>query len=259
MQLTAFILPKLSKCVWQNCFQPTLLLCLLCLSGCAVACQSNQELTNAQAQLLITESEVFKQPATISLVTRYENASEALFINEAGDSEKPEEVKLRALNTFLEFFPQIAVAHHFGLVTIETVFVKEEKANLIVSTPRLFFTFKVRANEKGKAMWKDYGLPENEESIPLARKRFERVTGVTKLAENQAQAGFTWKWQVNQAGEALEADSDEFKSLPQTIQNALQGKSANNYQAATEEWKGERAGSGLFQRFNDGWRLIRFY
>lgn len=233
--------------------------CLLCFFVNFATRQSTKELTRPQAQSLIIESAEWKHPATVSLATRYENPAEALRMNKASDSEEVEEGKVRNLVLFFEYFPQIGVANHLGLVTIEQVLVKEEKANLIVGSSQWYFTVKVRANDKGKALWKDYGLPPNDEAIPLAKKQFVGITGITKLAENQVKADFTWKWIPNQIAKFLQPDTDEFKSLPAELQKAMLGKSPNNYQPKTEDWSGERNAAGIVQRYDDGWRLVRFW
>jgi hypothetical protein len=235
------------------------LLCLFCFSVSSAACQSTKELTRAKAQSLIEASAQFQQPAALSLETDDEDAAKALLINKASASETASEAAPRALARFLDHYPQIAVANHLGLVKIEQAFVKEEKANLIISQPQWYFTFKARANEKGKAMWKEYKLPPDEKAIPLAQKQFGAVTGITRLADNQAQADFTWQWKANSVGKALDSTTEEFKSLPAAIQKSLLGQSANNYQPRIEEWGGERKVSGLFQRYDDGWRLTRFW
>ena len=244
----------------SSLFVGTLILTLavICLSSPACANFDSKELTRSQAQLLIAKSPEFKQPGIISLQTRYENSSEALPVKKTSGSEKVEEAEARIPRIFLQYFPQIAVANHLGLVKIEFVYVRDDNGGF-QTPPQWYFTVKARANEKGQAMWKDYGLPPNDEAVPVAQKQFGTVTGITKLAETQAKADFSWKWMPNTVGRALDEKTEQFKTLPAEIQNALTGKTESNFQAQTEDWSGERKVSGLFQRYDDGWRLIRFW
>ena len=201
-----------------------LLFVLYSFVGHTVACESNKELTRVKAQSLIEESAEFKQPAVISLKTRYENQAEALFVDKLSSSEKAEDAEARARKLFLEYFPQIGVADYLGLVLIETAYVKEEKA-VFQTPPQWYFTVKARANEKGQAMWKEYGVLPSDEAIPLARKQLSAIKGITKLSENQAKADFGWKWIPNSVGKALDEKSEEFKILPVEVQDPLLGKS----------------------------------
>ena len=223
------------------------------------ACNSDaKEFTRARAQALILESSEFKQPGTIALVTEHENVNKPFAVSKKSGAETVEEAQQRSLALFLEYFPQIAVANHLGLVGIEQIFVREQKGDNFVPSS-WSFTIKVRANERGKSLWKEFGLPPNDNFIPLTKKQFGAVTGITKLAENQAKADFNWKWIPNETGKALQENTAEFKALPAEIQNSLLGKSANNYQPRTEDWSSDRNVGGLFQRYDDGWRLIRFW
>ena len=242
-----------------NIMKVLLSLFVLYLSvGSTAACESTKELTRAKAQSLIEESAEFKQPAIISLKTRYENQAEALSVDKLSSSEKAQEAEQRVRKLFLEYFPQIGVAEYLGLTTIETAFVKEEKGVFQVPA-QWYFTVKARANERGRAAWKEYGMPLDDEAIPIAKKQFGAITGMTKLAENQAKADFNWKWIPNSVGQALDEQTAEFKALPVEVQNPLLGKSANNLHAQVEDWSGERTASGLYQHYDDGWRLSRFW
>lgn len=234
----------------------TLFLILIVGTGASTACEG-QDLSRAKAESLIKESNEFKTLGTLSLANPTEK--EPFGLNKAGESEKMEDAKLRNLQLFLTYYPKIAVANHLGLVTIEQQLVKEERAVGVQIPAQWFFAVKVQANEQGKAMWKEYSLPPVEDSIPLARKEFLTVKNITSLAETQRMAEFSWKWNVNKIGLAFQENTEEFRTLPVDIQKGLLGQTEGNRQRQTEDWSGERTGKALFQKYDDGWKLVRFY
>ncbi len=220
------------------------------------ACEG-KDLSRARAQSLITQSPAFVQLGTLPLDNQYE--SEPSSLDKANDAETIEQGRGRNLRRFLSYNPKIAVANHLGLVTIEQQLVKEEKAVGLQVPAQWFFTVKVRANEKGKALWKDYKQPPDETAIPLAEKEFVSIGGITSLAENQRMAEFVWRWKTNSTGLALQENTNEFKALPVELQKGLLGQTEGNRQLQTEEWSGERQGKAIFQKYDDGWRLVRYW
>lgn len=234
----------------------SILLILVCIFGLSTsACGEAKDLSRAKAQSLINQSSDFKQPATLSLITPVER--EPFGLDKINESEKSEEAKARNLQRFLSYYPQIAVAVHLGLATVDQQLLREEKAVGIQVPAQWFFSVKARAGEQGRALWKEYGLPASDDSLPLARKELVNITGITSLAENQAQVDFTWKWNPNKTALALQENTDEFKALPLEIQKGLLGQTEGNRKPQTENWEGERKAKALFQRYDDGWRLIR--
>lgn len=231
------------------------LVLILILGLITTACAEGKDLNRAKAQSLIAESTEFKHPATLSLLSPME--TEPFGLDKANDSEKLEEAKVRNLQRFHSYYPQIAVAIHLGLANVEQQLLREEKAVGFQVPAQWFFTVKTRTSEQGKALWKEYGLPVSNDSIPLARKEFVNISGITSLAENQAQADFTWKWYASKTALALQENTDEFKALPLEIQKGLLGQTEGNRKPQTENWEGERKGKALFQRYDDGWRFVR--
>lgn len=231
-------------------------LILVCIFGFAAsACAEGKDLSRAKAQNLITQSLDFKQPATLFLISPVER--EPFGLDKINDSEKSEDAKARNLQRFLSYYPQIAVAVQLGLAAVDQQLLREEKAVGLQVPAQWFFSVKARANDQGKAMWKEYGMPASDDSIPLSRKEIVNITGITSLVENQAQADFTWKWDMNKMALALQQGTDEFKALPIDIQKGLLGQTEGNRKPQTEDWSGERQGKALFQRYDDGWRLMK--
>jgi hypothetical protein len=217
---------------------------------------SAEELTRAKAEALIKESDEFKNPFSVSLLTPTEN--DPFFLDKAGESEKVEEAQARNLARFFDFYPEIAVVNHLGLVTIEQKLVREEKAVGFQVPAQWFFSVKVRANEKGKELWKEYGLPAADNLIPLARKEISSIKGITSLAENQRIAEFTWKWIPNKTGLAFQENTEGFRALPDELKRGLLGQTRADKQRQTKEWSAtEQTGKAFYLKYDDGWRVMR--
>lgn len=218
-----------------------------------------KDLNRTRAQSLIVASPPFRQAATLSLIVQ--NETESFGLDKANAEETVEQAGERNLARFLAYHPRIHVANHLGLVSVEQQFVKETKAGGWQIPAQWVFLVKVKANEKGKALWNgfDQSPPSVETELPLAAKEFVSVKGITVLADDQRMAEFAWRWKPNPLALAFQENTDEFKALPADIQKGLLGDTEWNRQLQTDEWTGERQGRALFQRFDDGWRFVRFW
>ena len=232
-------------------FTSLLLLIVFGLISCAC---SSKDLSRSTAQSMIEASPAYKEAANISLADSFhEQMPNGL--DKASPDESREQAQQRVLERELQWQPQMAAANKLGLVNLTADFVKEEKA--FIQTPTQWvFKVTARANDKGKALWKDYKLPETDESLPIARKEIIEITGITKLGENQATADFTYKWIPNELGKMLDPTTEEFKKLPAEMQKGLTGKGSESNQNKSFDWSGERHGKALFQKYDDGWRLV---
>lgn len=242
---------KISTRKFHNLFS---LFFLFLLAINTFACNS-KELTRSKAESLIKESSEFNYPAVIELKRANEN--EALYREINSDSETIEETKAKDLNGYLQDDPQLAVANYLGLITIEQTLTKEEpKVGIQVPATRYFVT-KFRANDKGKTLWKEMGSTSTDESIPIAAKQFLTINGITQQGENQAIAEFTWKFVPNSLGNTFDSNSTEFKSLPLELQKQIRGETGQPPRDRRANWSGERKGKAFFQKYDDGWRLMR--
>jgi len=228
-----------------------LLLATLALNS--FAC-SSKDLSRSMAQSMIEASPAYKEASSFSLVDAY-NEQVPLGINRVSAEETVDQARLRVLARQLEWKPETAAAHHLGLVNLTADFIKERKP---VMGLKAEWEFKVmaRANDKGKALWKAYKLPETDEFLPLAKKQIIEITGITKQGETQAAADFTYKWIPNELGKTLDPKTEEFKRLPEAIQKDLTGKGKESDMDKSIDWSGERRGKALFQKYDDGWRLV---
>lgn len=238
---------------------PLLALFTFLLPGC-----NSKELSRSQAQSLIEKSSEYKQPFALELMQgeTLQPYGKALYINETTE-ETPQQAAERKIKEYFEKNPEIAVAHHLGLVEarVKTLDPAQPQRTVYQSKPMWSFEEDYLATEPAKTLWKQYDLPPTKSSVPLAGKRIVEVTGITKQGEEQAAAQFTWQFAPNAAGKAYDTTTSEFKSLPADLQQLLEGtlppsnvisKRANK----TMSFAGApRQGEALFRRYDDGWRL----
>lgn len=210
------------------------------------------ELSRSQVQSLVEAAPDFSQPAIVDLNNYFENQSSCT--ERLSAEETVEQAKARDLKTFLESYPTFDAARHLGYVNVEQTLVKEDKyfpANNF-GRPCWNMTIKFRANDKGKQLWEAMKLPVRDNALPIGRKQFGAVSGITKQVETQALADFTYQWQSNELGKALDENREEFKKLPPETQKKLSEKKGLMHASETTDWSGERQGKALFQKYDDG-------
>lgn len=236
----------------------SLLLCCLILfyMPAISACQS-KDLSRSQAQKMIIVSDDYKQIITLDYINRYlkedgKGAVEAIASDELEDSA----IRNRINEYFLEE-PRVQIANYLGLVEPHHKRLNDQpkRNSTLYKYGFWYFDEKWTNTAKGERLWSDYNLPVQETVVPLAKKEFLSVTGLTKLGESQTGVDFTWKWVPNELGKYLDSSTADFKSLPENIRKNL---TENIYKVTPDlkyEWGGERAGRAIFRRFDDGWRL----
>jgi len=229
-----------------------LFLLMVNFSGC-----NSKELSRSKAESLITASTEFKYPVVIDL--KRANEEEALPREKKSDSETIDESKITDLNGYLQDDAQIAVVHHLGLISIEQMMTKETPKVGVQVPPYRYFVTKFRANDKGKAFWKEMGLEATDESIPIARKSESiNITGITQQGDNQAVVDFTYQFVPNSLGKMFDPSTSEFKSLPVELQNQILGKTGAPPRNRTANWSSQdRKAKALMRLFDDGWRIER--
>lgn len=246
---------------FPSAFTQTVILILALTLQTFAACESSdaKELTRARAQALIVQNAEFKDPRVLLLTLTSVDDNGTYWITKQPASEEREQAEARVLPYFFKYSPQLAVAKQLRMIDVEAILVQEAAKISPINSPVWGFTITVKPTDAARALSKEMGLPAADTQIPTGVKKFASVTGIIKLAENQAKADFTWKWEANRLGRALDPSTAEFKALPEELQSALLDKANNGLQPQTEDWTGERKLSGLFQRYDDGWRLVRFW
>ena len=120
---------------------------------------------------------------------------------------------------------------------------------------------KLQPNDKARAYWKEYDLAPNETSIPTAKKELIEVTGIMKQGETNAMVDYTYKWNANEFGKYFDPGTTEFKSLPEELREGLEGKPSRNGGGNRKNllagWNSVQQGRAMFQKFDDGWRLVQ--
>ena len=220
------------------------------------------ELSRSEAQSLIENTKDFKQPWTLNLMTNTEkNQYPHATIYKKSAIETFEQASKRDLDEFLQFYSDIGVAYHLGAIKIDQTFKSEEPPSPPVTTSASFkYLLKVRTSDKGKAYWDEIEIPENgeidkETNLPLAHKEFVQVTGITKDGENRAIAEYTYRWVPNQLGKHFDLSKEEFMKMPEKVKYNLQHGNSGG-QDKSINWDGEVKQVALFQKFDDGWRIV---
>lgn len=239
-------------------------LLILVLSIIAAGCGGSGELSRSGAEKSIIESNDFKSPFQLEYTQSDIKYNEGL-LEVGSNDETKEQAIARRIARYMELNPQIAILNYYGLVTTQVV-PREEKppARVYYSNPAFWhFSEKYTGSEKAKEYWQEVGFPPDNEAFPLARREFIGVTGITKQGENQSTVEFKWRWQPNKIGKSLDGISEEFKSLPIELQQLLTGEKipvgeiqSRNWQI---NWQIEKQGQALFQKYDDGWRLVKIF
>ncbi|MGI8469290.1 MAG: hypothetical protein ACR2N3_12645 [Pyrinomonadaceae bacterium] len=232
--------------------------CLVIISVLAAAGCDSGELSRSQVKSLVEVSPEFVQPAIIDLTNQYETKPSN--IDKLSATETVEQAKARDLKTLLESYPDMEAANYLGFTDVEQTLIKEVPYTAgSMNIPGWYLTRKIRASEKGKQLWQEIKLPIKDDSLPIGRKEFIEVSGIAKQGETMAIADFTYKWQPNELGKALDEQTDEFKKLPQEIRKRLAEKRGLLHTSDSMDWSGERQGKAIFQKYDDGWRLVKIF
>lgn len=237
------------------------LLLLATLVVFTIACGSN-DLSRSEAEKSIREANDFKIPFQIEYTQGDAKYNEGL-LEVISDDETKEQATARKIKQYLELNPQVAVLNHYGMILPQVVPREEKPPKRVYYSNPAFWHFqeKYTGSDKANEYWQEAGILPNSAAFPLARREFVGVTGITKQGENQAIVEFGWKWQPNQIGKAFDNTTDEFKSLPPDLQRQLTGEKIPAGESRRRDWridwKAEKCGQGLFQKYDDGWRLVR--
>lgn len=216
------------------------------------------ELSRSKVESAVEAAPDFSQPATIDLTNAYETKPSS--VGKKSADETLAQAKARDLKTLLESYPDIEVANLLGYTVIEQILVKEDPFNTGgMNIPNWYLTRKIRANERGEQLWQQLKLPVRDEALPIGTKQFVAVSGITKQGDTQAIADFTYRWTPNQLGRALDERTDEFKKLPEDVRTQLTQKKGLLHASSSIDWSGERQGKALFQKYDDGWRLVKIF
>jgi hypothetical protein len=178
-------------------------------------------------------------------------------------NETVEEAAVRVREDFMQKQPQLLLAEQLGYIKLH--FEDGELGDRRMGAPRFddslrhwYFKAKAEITDRGKSLWKDLNLSVDEQSLPLAVRGTPDVTGMKDENQNMKSVDFAYKWEPNELGRAFDSSSDQFKQLPQNLQEALKKNQYNPFGSGGNniiDFKTSRTGKAYFQKFDDGWRL----
>jgi hypothetical protein len=224
------------------------LVSLLCLT----ACNSNG-LTRSRASEVITASEEFQRPVSITLLPEYR---QSLTLIGTGSQTTPKTEF--ALGRFLESRPELAVLRHLRLIEIS---VKNIEYPDSASSPVTVATSLTSEGQTAARKWQRSG---NGWIIPSARRELIEVTGVARGegGSKQARVEYTWRWQPTDIGDNFDTSSQSHRSLPASIRESFEG---TNFAGALRDLgqvvlfdsSRTQKTTATLQLYDDGWRVAR--
>ena len=231
-----------------------LVLILIFLHGCG-----SKGLDRSAAAGLIKSASDFKVPFTVPYTTDDLKFNDGL-IEVAAPDETKEQAAKRRIRNYFELNPRLAVLDYFGLINAQ-VTAREDKAPppAYYSNQAMWhFSEKYTGTPKAEQYWREMNIPIDSESFPLARREIIEVTGIT-VEGTRGAAEFTYRWQANGIGRALDAATAEYKALPEDLQKLISGEKIPAGEIRGRDvridWSNTRRGQAVFTKFDDGWRV----
>lgn len=237
----------------------------------ATACSSlTGEFTRGKAVEAIGQDNRYKAPATMTIDIGWKLTNARMQAWQISAEDTAEQAAVRAKADFMLRHPQIILAEHLGYIKLHLVNPELGKSQMGTIPSDLYrqgmgtWHFKTRAEmtDKGKGLWRDLGLAENLEALPIALRDTPEITGMSEEGQTIKRADFTYKWKPTELGEAFDPNSSAFGKLPTELQDALKktqrnitGGGSNNL----ADFKSQRGGIAHFKKFDDGWRLHQIY
>ncbi|HEX8176639.1 MAG TPA: hypothetical protein VF543_16220 [Pyrinomonadaceae bacterium] len=235
--------------VYRISFIPLLL--LLGLISFFARCDS-KELTRPRAAEIIRTSNEFKKDVAIALLPEY--CQSLVLIGTGNQGMSKEELALRR---FFESNADLAVLNHLGLVDfkIKNIESPDSAASPVTITSSL--------TEKGRSSSREWKQSAERWIIPIAKKEFVEVTGLTgnEGESKQASVEYTWKWRPTEIRTNFDTPSQAYKNLPDSIRLNFGGASFADMMGNAgriivfDSSKAQKATAKL-QLYDDGWRIV---
>lgn len=248
--------------IFANNLTAKLILILVVL---AAACSSlNNGVTRSTAATAIEADKRYSAAMAVSVDVsgKFDNVG-GVTVYQTTSDDTAETAISRAKAFFAEKQPQVAVAEQLGYLKLYF-----EKAELIESqmgqqnygTALGLWKFKTRGEitDKGKALWNDLKLTENDQSLPIAVRTNLDVTGIIDENPNNKRVDFTYKWKPTELGEAFDPSSSTYAKLPKELQESLKQNQQNVFiggKVNPANFNSSKTGLARFKKFDDGWRL----
>lgn len=238
---------------------------ILIVAVLAAACSSlNNGVTRTTAVTAIQADNRYMAAMALSVDVsgRFNNNGGATVYQTSAD-DTAETAVVRAKTVFAEHQPQIAIAEQLGYIKLyfeKPELTQPQMGSRNYGTDLGLWNFKTRGEltDKGKALWQDLKLAENDQSLPLAVRTGLEVTGIIDENSNNKRADFTYTWKPTELGEAFDSSSSTYAKLPKELQEALKSVQQNMFiggKINPANFNASKAGMARFKKFDDGWRL----
>lgn len=237
-----------------------LLLMLLFAAACSSLTGGFSRGTAAKA---IQEDKRYSSALTMTIDIGGRIANASADTPQKSADETVEEAAIRVREDFMQKQPQLLLAEQLGYIKLS--FTDGELGDRPMGAPRFdnalkhwYFKSRAEITEKGKSLWKDLNLAVDEENLPLATRNAPEISGMKDENQNMKSVDFAYKWEPNELGKAFDSSGNQFKQLPQKLQEALKKNQYNPFGGGgnnTIDFKTSRIGKAYFQKFDDGWRL----
>lgn len=204
------------------------------------SCAGSRELTRERAAEMIANSGDFRAHVALPL------KKEVDLIMRAEAEESESEARARAVETYYQANPQMDVLRQLGLTNVRAVLRKRPEENY-GTWPFDIEPFLTEKGEKTTAGEQD---DRSAPSVPLARREFVKVTGITKAGDVLARVQYAWRESPTEAGRAFVPGNPEYERLPASLRQALEQRNQ------TKDYGKTKRGTAVFQLFDDGWRLL---
>jgi hypothetical protein len=227
------------------------------------ACSALTGFNRKSAADLIEKDKRYGAPLTMTIDIGRRLTNAAAGISQMTANETAEQAIPRVRADFMQRQPQLFVAEQLGFIKLQ--FTDGELGERPMGAPRFdnrlgYWTFKPKAEitDAGRKLWTDLGLEVDEKNLPLAQRSETEITGLKDENQTMKSADFSFHWEPTKLGKAFDPESNDFKQLPQDLQQALGKVQQNIFGGGSNsiaDFKNARTGRAFFQQFDDGWRI----
>lgn len=246
-------------------FANSLLAALIFTAALVAACSSLVSDVSRRTATATIEADTRYTAAMVMSVDvsgRFNNNGGATVYQTSAD-DTAETAVSRAKTVFAEHQPQVAVAEQLGYIKLyfeKPELTEAQMGEKNYDTNLGLWKFKTRSEltDKGKGLWNDLKLTENDQSLPIAVRTNLDVTGIMDENQNNKRADFTYKWKPTELGEAFDPSSSTYAKLPEDLQNALKSVQQNMFiggKINPANFNASKIGIARFKKFDDGWRM----
>jgi hypothetical protein len=238
------------------------------LSGCSLV---SGDLTRSSAASIISESNKFKKPETMGINLGIRIRGITVETEQAEDNDTLEKARTRATEIYAARQVDLAVADHPGLIKPELIngkYLKNNELGFNDNNYRLeqqnygkyFFDIRLSITVQGENLWKGIDI-KYKAALPLAVREIREIIGMVGEDEISGKVDFIFIWKPTLLGKSLNPHTEEFKKLPEELQDRITEKEYKILQikTAARNYSSNYRGSLRFRKYGNGWRLRELY